>query len=110
MLKVDDLKAQLQKGFEDIIPAAIEQCKLNENSIQTALIREQTHEFAETFKELVSEPLAEVIANAIDYYIKNASITGRIITNGSPTTHTAKITSLPTPSVNGVVPNTLGIS
>jgi hypothetical protein len=54
--------------------------------------------------------LADNIANAIDYYIKNMAITGTIITVGSPVTQTAVITSMPTPVANGKVPNTLGIS
>ena len=36
--------------------------------------------FADTFDELVSEELAKLIASAIDYYVKNISIFGTIIT------------------------------
>ena len=70
----------------------------------------QNTAIAETFDDLVTEPLAENLANAIDYYVKNIAITGTIITSGSPVTQTAMISSMPTPVINGKVPNTLGIS
>jgi hypothetical protein len=67
-------------------------------------------DIADTFDELVSESLADIIANAIDYYIKNMNITGTIITVGSPVTQTAVIAPAPTPITGGKIPNTFGIS
>jgi hypothetical protein len=49
------------------------------------------------------------MAQAIDYYTKNAQIFGTVITMGSPTTQTAMINSTPMPATNGSIPNTLGI-
>ena len=76
---------------------------------ESELGKEKAKEFAETFDELVTEQLAKLIANAIDYYIKNISITGTIITTGSPVTQMAVIAPAPVPSTAGKIPNTLGI-
>lgn len=110
MLKSEDLKSQLQKAFETYIPQAIERCKLEEYPSETNVGNDKAKKFANTFSELLSEPLANAISEAIDSYIKNASITGTIITTGSPVTQTSIITSMKTPIVNGKIPNTLGIS
>ena len=109
MLKVNDLETQLKGALHNIIPPAIEQCKINEYPNESELGKEKAKEFAETFDELVTEQLAKLIANAIDYYIKNISITGTIITTGSPVTQMAVITPAPVPSTAGKIPNTLGI-
>jgi len=50
------------------------------------------------------------LAEAIDYYIKNADITGTIITVGNKFTQTAKINPPGTPVMGGKIPNTLGIN
>lgn len=110
MLKVDDLKSQIKTGIQNIVIPAIERIELMKQPVTSELGTEQAKNVADTFDELISEPLAEVIANAIDYYVKNIAITGTIITIGGPTTQTAQITSMPTPVTNGKVPNTLGIS
>lgn len=110
MLKVDDLQNQIQSALETYIPAAIEQCKLSEYPTESKIGRKKAKEFADTFKDLVCEPLANAIAGAIDYYVKNASITGTIITVGSPVMQMANVISMPTPVVNGKIINTLGIS
>lgn len=109
MLRVGDLESQLKSALGNIIPKAIEQCKLNEYPNESELAKEKAKEFAETFDDLVTEQLAKLIANAIDYYIKNATITGTIITAGSPVTQTAVIMPAPMPSTAGKIPNTLGI-
>ena len=109
MLRVGDLESQLKSALGNIIPKAIEQCKLNEYPNESELAKEKAKEFAETFDDLVTEQLAKLIASAIDYYIKNATITGTIITAGSPATQMAAITPAPMPSTAGKIPNTLGI-
>lgn len=109
MLRVGDLESQLKSALGNIIPKAIEQCKLNEYPNESELAKEKAKEFAETFDDLVTEQLAKLIASAIDYYIKNATITGTIITAGSPVTQTAVIMPAPMPSTAGKIPNTLGI-
>jgi hypothetical protein len=110
MLKQEDLQSQLEKAFRNILPGAIEACKLEELPSKSAVGDANAKRFADTFTDMVAGPLATAISSAVDYYIKNASITGTLITYGSPTTHTATISSMPQPAVNGKVPNTLGIS
>jgi hypothetical protein len=110
MLKVDDLKSQLKSAITNTVKPAIKQVLLASYPVKSNQGDEMAERLSQTFDELVSEQLATLFAQAIDYYIKNASITGTIITAGSPVTQTAVITSLPTPVTNGKVPNTLGIS
>ena len=109
MLKPDDLKSQLKSAFSAYLPPALEQCLVNAAGVESDAVNEMAKNFADTFDDLVSEPLAESIANAIDYYVKNATITGTIITVGSMVTQTAQIAPAPTPVTGGKIPNTLGI-
>lgn len=110
MLKVDDLKSQLEAGIKTILVPAIERMESMRYPNTSKAGKAKAEEIRNAFNDMVAEPLAEVIANAIDYYIKNASITGTIITVGGPMSQTATISSMPTPITNGKVPNTLGIS
>jgi len=110
MLNVNGLKEQIMQTIKDVIIPAVKEIELARQPIKTDVGEKQAAQIAETFDELVTEPLADNLAHAIDYYIKNMSITGTIITVGSPVTQTAVITSMPTPVANGKVPNTLGIS
>ena len=110
MLNVDGLKNQIMQIIKDVLVPAIKELELARQPNKSDVGDKQAEQIAQTFDELISEPLADNLANAIDYYIKNISITGTIITTGSPVTHTAVITSMPTPVTNGKVPNTLGIS
>ena len=64
--------------------------------------------FGETVNDLISEPMAQRLAAAIDYHVRSANIYGTIITVGSMVTQTAVVNS-PSPLTNGKVPNTLGI-
>lgn len=109
MLNVNDLESQIKSALSNIIPNAIKECKLAELTEESDLGKEKAEEIAKLFDELVSEQLAKCIAGAIDYYVKNAQIYGTIITAGSPVTQTAVIMSQPMPTVNGAIPNTLGI-
>lgn len=110
MLNVDGLKDNIKQMIQDIVIPAIKEIELARQPNKSDIGEKQAEQIAETFDELVSEPLADNLANAIDYYVKNIAITGTIITVGSPVTQTAVITSMPTPVANGKVPNTLGIS
>lgn len=110
MLNVDGLKDQIKQTIQDIIIPAIKEIELLRQPTKSDQGDKQSEEVAKAFDDLVTEPLAENLANAIDYYIKNISISGTIITTGGPVTQTAKIFSMPTPITNGKVPNTLGIS
>ena len=71
---------------------------------------ELADDIAEAFDELTSDQFAELLANAIDYYVNNIYITGTLRTTGAPTTHTCSIVASPTPITAGKIPNTLGIS
>lgn len=110
MLDVDKLKNEILKGIQSTIIPAIERIELKRMPISSKDGDDMAKDIADTFNNLVSEAFAEIIANAIDYYVKNMNITGTIITNGSPTTHVAQITAAPTPITGGKIPNTLGIS
>lgn len=110
MLKVDDLRSQLKAAISNIVVPAIEQVLLSQMPVKSNLGEEKAKQAAETFDELVSDELATIFAQAIDYYIKSASITGSFETFGSPTHHHGQIISMPTPMLNGKTPNTLGIS
>jgi hypothetical protein len=110
MLDVDKLKDQIKTGIQNTVIPAIERIELKKQPTTSELGNEQAKEVATVFDEMVSEALADIIANAIDYYIKNANITGTIITVGSPSTQTANIVAAPTPITGGKIPNTFGIS
>lgn len=110
MLNVDGLKDQIQQMIKDIVIPAVKEIELARLPVKSDDGDKMAEQIADTFDELVTEPLAENLANAIDYYVKNIAITGTIITTGSPVTQTAIITSMPTPITNGKIPNTLGIS
>ena len=107
MLKVDDLKSQIQAALSQYIPSAIETCILNKMPARSKEGEEMAAEFAKTFDELVSEPLADSLANAIDYYVKNGSVVGQIITIGNKFTQTATISPRPMPTA--AIPNTFQI-
>lgn len=109
MLNVDKLKDNIEEALEKTIPPAIETCINNKFPATSEVCKKEAKEFAETFKEMVCPQLADLLANAIDYYVKNAQIFGTIITVGSPVTQTAVVASTPTPMINGAIPNTLGI-
>lgn len=108
MLNVKELEKALTRSFEEVLPIAFEEAfkhvlpQCSDNGAKVA------KDFGQTVSDLISEDLGVRIANAIDYYIKNADVYGKIITVGSPTTQMANIES-PSPLTNGKVPNTLGI-
>ena len=110
MLNVENLKKQLQIGLSNVIKPAIEEIERIRLPEKSKVGEELSKQIAESFDEMVSEELADIIANAIDYYVKNISISGTIITTGSPATQVAKINPTPTPVTAGKIPNTLGIS
>lgn len=108
MLKLSELEKSLTSAFEEVLPTAFEEAL---KVLMPETTKDGSTKFkkaGETFKELVSAELGERIANAIDYYVRNITIYGNLITVGSPTTHTCTINS-PSPITNGKVPNTLGI-
>ena len=108
MLKVDKLKSEIQKAFEETLPTALEQAIRTTCQNDSALGTEMAKRFGEVVTDMVSEPLAERLAAAIDYHVRSASISGTIITVGSMVTQSAMINS-PSAITNGRVPNSLRI-
>jgi len=109
MLKPDVLKQNLLDLFNQTLPVAFEQAFLELMPEKTDAGSKAAKKFGETVKQLLAEQWAETMAQAIDYYVKNAQLFGTIITVGSPTTQTAVIQSTPMPATNGAIPNTIGI-
>lgn len=110
MLNVKSLETQLKQIYSTILPPAVEQVFLSMQPTKTAVGEELAKQAAEIFDDMVSQQLAEMMAAAIDYYVRNITITGTVITSGSPVTQTARIVPSPTPITAGKIPNTLGIS
>lgn len=110
MLKIDDLKSQIQNGLSSIYKPAMENMILMMFPEKTQQTDELAKDMAAAFDDMTSEAMAEVLSSAIDYYVKNITITGNLITVGSPSTHHCSITAAPNPLSAGKIPNTLGIS
>ena len=110
MLNLTELTNQITEAWRNTVPPALEVCVkelLGENGKMQDYAAEN---FKNTFDELTSDTIGELIATAIDYYIKNMDITGKVITVGNAFTQTAPIVAPPMPSMGGKIPNTLGIS
>ena len=108
MLKEDKLKKELKKAFDETLPSAFEQAFILTCPEKSKIGSKIAKQFGEVINDLVSEPLAERLAAAIDYYVRSANIYGKIVTTGSPFTQIALVNS-PSALTNGKVPNTLGI-
>lgn len=113
MLNSSQLKEDLKNTFSQILPNAIEVCMRSTFTEMTDEIDDMCSNFAETFDDIVSDPLAERIADIIDQYVKSMCIYGTIITTGSPVTQTAMVNPGGTINVAnpvaGKMPNILGI-
>ena len=109
MLDASKLKQNLLDLFNQTIPSAFEQAMLETMPEKSDVGDKIAKQFGETLKNMLAEQWAETIAQAIDYYVKNATITGTILTVGSPVTQTAQIMPAPMPATAGKIPNTLGI-
>lgn len=113
MLNPSQLKEDIKSSFSNIIPNALEICMRSTFTNLNDESEKLCSEFAERFDEMVSDPLAERLADIIDQYVKSMCIYGTIITTGSPVTQTAPIN--PGGAINvanpvaGKVPNTFGI-
>jgi len=110
MLDVNRLKKQISAGIKNIVVPAVKEMELRRHPQKSNKSDKLAQEVSEIFDEVVTDALADVIANAIDYYVKHISITGQIVTTGSPTIQRSNIYSTSTPYINGKLPNTLGIS
>jgi len=110
MLDKSALKEYIENAFHATIVPALENAMLRSYPYNSEYGQDHAHTFALNFGSIAAEPFSEVLADAIDYYIKNITITGTIITMGSPTTQTATIIPAPNPMSAGSIPNTLKIS
>lgn len=108
MLKVDKLEKEIKKAFDETLPGALEQAMLSIFPEKTSTGDNIAKNFGEVVTDLISEPLAQRLAAAIDYHVRSATIYGTIVTVGSMVTQTAVVNS-PSALTNGKVPNTLGI-
>jgi len=108
MLKVDELQKSLQVAFEEVLPSAFKEVMKAILPVKSEDGDDKVKAVEEMVKDLISKDLSTRIAEAIDYYIKNADIYGKIVTLGGPSMQMALIES-PLPFTNGKVQNTLGI-
>ena len=120
MLDQAKLKSNIQSALEDILQPALETafskvCPKDTNDGANA-----AKNFGDTATELISEPLAERLSAAIDYYVRNAQIFGTSMIMGVSTVGSSSaqvqvaplpitITTMPVGLGGGVtpVPNTL---
>ena len=113
MLNNKQLKEDLKNTFSQILPNAIEVCMRSTFVEMTDQTENLCSEFAERFDAMVSDQLAERLADIIDQYLKSACIYGNIITTGSAVMQTAKLNPGGVLSVGnpfaGKLPNILGI-
>ena len=110
MLDKGSLKDDIQGALEDILPTAFTQCIQGLFTLKTETGDQMAENFGKNLTEMIAEPLATRISDAIDAYIKCMEIKGTVLTMGSPFTQTAQIMAMPMPVLNGAIPNTLGVS
>ena len=94
MLKPDVLEKNLLDLFNTTLPVAFEQAMLESFGNKSKKGSEVAKKFGETIKEQLAEQWAKTIAQAIDYYVKNADVHGQMMlvgipTVGSPGSHTS---------------------
>lgn len=109
MLNPQNLENQIKNALEQYLPPAFENALKITMPIPTEAGDNMCKDFGQAISDQLSGPLASSLASAIDYYIKNISIQGTILTTGSPVTQQAIIMS-PSPITNGIVPNSLKIT
>ena len=97
MLNPSGLEQQIKNALDQYLPVTFEQAA-------HVLIPAKTEDSDDLCKEF-----GQTLAAAIDYYVKNISISGTILTTGSPVAQQAMIAPAPTPVVAGVIPNTLKV-
>lgn len=87
----DILKEQLEAALTYYIGEALFISEKNRLPIESTTGNDECTTFTDTFKNLVCAPLAESLAAAIDYYVRNIQIFGHIVTKGTRVTQTAII-------------------
>ena len=106
MLKKDVLKQEIQDAFETLLPGAFKEALRAVQPQESKDGNEMAEKFGQVITDLLSEPLAQALASAIDYHVRSADVHGTVIVN--PYTHMARIDS-PNPLTNGKITNTFGI-
>ena len=109
MLNPAGLEQQIKNALEQYLPPTFERAAHVLLPSKTEDSDELCKDFGQTVSDMLAEPLASSLAAAIDYYVKNISISGTVLTTGSPVAQQAVIAPAPTPVVAGVIPNTLKV-
>ena len=109
MLNPAGLEQQIKNALMQYLPPAFQQAAKILMPTETDAGNEMCKDFGQAVSDMLAEPLASSLAAAIDYYVKNITFQGTIITTGTPVTQTATIMPAPTPVVAGVIPNTLKV-
>ena len=105
---LDPITLQLQiQGALRPLSTAIEQSFSRLFPLQTKRDKEVLKAIKADFETLVLTQVSIMLAYAIDSYIKNANITGMILTKGGPHSQLATITSSPITKGGGIEPNNL---
>lgn len=94
MLDQAKLKQQILEILDDVIPDALEKAMYATYMNKSKRSQEAAKTFANTFKEIANEALAEGLSSAIDYHIRTAEVFGKMLlvgipTVGSPASHTS---------------------
>ena len=103
-----------QDLFNTTLPVAFEQAFLETFPDKSDAGDKMAKKFGETIKNLLAAEWAKTIAQAIDYYVKNADVHGQMMlvgipTVGSPAAHTSlphmvSAQTLPTGQGGGMIP------
>ena len=109
MLNPLTLEQQIKNALDQYLPPAFEQAATVLLPTETEEGKELCKDFGQTVANILAEPLASSLAAAIDYYVKNITFQGTIITTGTPVMQQAIIAPAPSPVVAGVIPNTLKV-
>jgi len=109
MLNPTGLEQQIKNALTQYLPPAFEQAAKVLMPMKTDAGDDMCKDFGQAVSDMLAEQLASSLASAIDYYVKNISLQGTIITTGTPVTQTAVVMPAPTPTVAGVIPNTLKV-
>lgn len=110
MLNSTAFANEIKGIFDDILPDALEAALNSLADYKSKDLEKKNKEFADMLTNMLSMPLSQRLAGAIDHYIKSGQIYGTIITTGSPLSQTGVIAPSPLGmATSGKVPNTLGI-
>lgn len=109
MLNPTGLEQQIKNALTQYLPPAFEEAAKQLMPAMTDAGKDMCKEFGQTVSDTLAGPLASSLAAAIDYYVKNITFQGTILTTGSPVAQQAIIIPSPSPTVAGIIPNTLKV-